>query len=230
MSLCFECERRDCVCSQPTDESLSITSEDDLPQGGVFKTQERDLSFISGDESEAENDLGSSGLLPPPAKDQSSHPPTSQRELLFPPPPSHQDTRSADCSDPLEKEVKVSDFRPEGAESSYADLSVFSVYSAQDESIAPQEVRSVCTNILLSPELNALEQHPAIFNFCPMGLDAKNTSLAVKACQIMGGAIYIGHQTTKRLKVHVLNPGSFAPLAFPKDTLLGVLEVYFARY
>ena len=125
MSLCFECERRDCVCSQPTDESLSITSEDDLPQGGVFKTQERDLSFISGDESEAENDLGSSGLLPPPAKDQSSHPPTSQRELLFPPPPSHQDTRSADCSDPLEKEVKVSDFRPQGAQSSYADLSVW---------------------------------------------------------------------------------------------------------
>ena len=88
--------------------------------------------------------------------------------------------------------------------------------------------------VVLHPEalsvLNMGIPHTAQFNFCPLGPDAKNTSLAARACQIVGGPIYVGHRITKRLKILISNPGSFAPIFLPSGTLVGVMEIFYTRY
>ena len=227
ISRCFECERQDCVCSCPSNESLSITSEDELPQGGLRESKEGNLSFISADEEE-EGDGGSSPSLPPSAVHGADQMLQDESDILRPPHPNCRQTGFQ--IDRFDRQVNVADYRPMESNVSCPDLCVFSVYSAQQVTIAPQEVAEVSTNIILHPEHAALEQHPAVFNFCPLGLESKNTTLAVKACQMTGGALYTGHQTSKRLCIRMLNPGSFAPLSFPKSTMLGVLEIYYTRY
>ena len=221
---CFECERWDCVCSCPSNESLSITSEDDLPPGGLRESKQGNLSFISADEEEQVVN----GSSPPSATHEGDQMLEGESHILPPPHPSCRQTGFQ--IDRFDRQVNVADYRPMESNVSCPDLCVFSVYSAQQVTIAPQEVAEVQTNIIIHPEHAALEQHPALFNFCPLGLESKNTTLAVKACQMTGGAIYTGHQTSKRLCIRMLNPGSFAPLSFPKSTMLGVLEIYYTRY
>ena len=227
---CFDCERRDCVCEKDSNESISITSEDDLQSGGLAPSKEpANLSFISADEEEGlEGAASSSTHFLPPSMQGSG----GRSERATPP------LRTGHVNEQgghfevvkCDRELNVGDFRPRENDVSRPDLTVFSVYSAKQVTIGTQETLEVPTNVIFHPEFAPLEQHPALFNFCPLTFESKNTTLAVKACQITGGAIYIGHQTSKRLCVLIQNPGSFTPISFPKDTMLGVLEIYYTRY
>lgn len=230
MGLCFECERQVCICERNSQESISICSEDEV-HSSTHK-EEADLSFISADGSgpdvARQRNHAVQFLPPPPADVSELYEPVE--EVVTP--PRHcagsQEVKEGD------RQINVGEYRRLQDGVVMPDLIVFSVSSAEDVTVGPQKSVELNTNVVLHPEalsvLNMGIPHTAQFNFCPLGPDAKNTSLAARACQIVGGPIYVGHRITKRLKILISNPGSFAPIFLPSGTLVGVMEIFYTRY
>ena len=230
MGICFECERQTCICEKNSQDSISICSEDEVHSS--THNQETDLSFISGDGSGpdiARQRSHATQFLPPPPADVSD-PYEPVEEVVTPARhcAGRQEVREGD------RQINIGEYRRFEDGVVMPDLIVFSVSSAEDVTVGPQKSVELNTNLVLHPEppsvLNLDIPRTAQFNFCPLGPDAKNTSLAARACQIVGGPIFVGHRLTKRLKILISNPGSFAPIFLPTGTLLGVMEIFYTRY
>lgn len=231
MGICFDCERKICICEKNSQDSISLCSEDDIQSN--IRGQEADLSFISADgdiEDVGSEESPATQLLPPP-------PPEVGGQHAVTEEPTHLPPYRYGCTQEFkegDRQVNVGDFRRITDNSTLADLSVFSVSSAEDVTIGAQKSVQCDTNVILNPEsfsvLNLGIPNTAQFNFCPLGPDAKNTSLAVRACQIVGGPIYAGHRSSKRLRIQISNPGSFVPIFIPSGTMVGVMEVFHTRY
>ena len=229
MAICFECERSNCICERSSQHSVTLCSEDDIRPS--FQEEEADLSFISADGSGPDivcHGSLAAQFIPPPREDIAGS--CEEAEVFAPPADSDpaQDSREGD------RRISVGDYRRCQDGAAMPDLCVFSVCTSEDVTIPPLKSAELDTNIIIHPEPLSVQKLGSLpsaqFNFCPLGPDAKNASLAARACQIVGGPIYVGTPTSKRLRILISNPGSYAPIFLPCGSLVGVMEIFHTRY
>ena len=202
MSMCWDCERSECICEKASEESLSLCSEDEISYNNRPQADEQNLSFV---DSNASGDIKRSSSTPNEAVGGT---PSLNGELAL-------------------KNVYVSDFTH--ISSSMPDVTVYGVRTRQPAIIGVEQSIEVETDVCIYglPYLSAIN---ALFNFCPLVETSPLMTHTARRIKIFGGSIYVGHTGAKKLKIELSNPDNKEEIFVPRGTPVGVLEIYNYKY
>ena len=202
MSMCWDCERSDCICEKASEESLSLCSEDDISYRNHPQLEEQNLSFV---DSNASGEIKRSTSTPDEA---AGGVPPQNGELAL-------------------KNVYVSDFTH--ISSAMPDVTVYGVRTRQPAIVGVEQSVEIETDVCIYglPYLSPIN---ALFNFCPLLESSPLLTQTARRVKIFGGSIYVGHKGAKKLKIELSNPDNKEEIFVPKGTPIGVLEIYNYNY
>ena len=202
MSMCWDCERSDCICEKASEESLSLCSEDDISYRNHPQLEEQNLSFV---DSNASGEIKRSTSTPDEA---AGGVPPQNGELAL-------------------KNVYVSDFTH--ISSAMPDVTVYGVRTRQPAIVGVEQSVEIETDVCIYglPYLSPIN---ALINFCPLLESSPLLTQTARRVKIFGGSIYVGHKGAKKLKIELSNPDNKEEIFVPKGTPIGVLEIYNYKY